>query len=86
MAITKELSHAAKIVGDYIIICVEKTTIKDSNNVVGSNGVNRRYYPDGDWSSEAAKVKTICDTHFTSAIKTAWTALSESEQDTIKNS
>lgn len=84
MALTKELSHDAKIVGNYIVICLERTTIKDNDMGVSSSVIGRRYYPDSDWSSEAAKIKTICGIHFTADVKTAWAELSESEQDIIK--
>ena len=84
MAITKELTHNAQIRGDYVVICLETTTIKDNGKVVSSNAIGKRYYPDSDWSSEAAKIKTICNIHFPSAVKTAWGNLSESEQDVFK--
>jgi len=84
MAITKELRHNAKIRGDYLVICVEKTIIKDNGKAVSRSDVDKRYYPDSDWSSETAKIKTICNIHFTADVKTAWAALSESDQDKVK--
>ena len=84
MAITKEIKHNAKGRGDYRVECKEITTIKDSGVEVSSSNVLRTYYPDSNWSSEAAKIKTICDIHFTAAIKTAWAALSDSEKDNYR--
>ena len=84
MAITKELTHDAQLRGDYLVICVEKTILLDNSKYISQNEITRRYYPDSDWSSEVEKIKTVCNTHFTASVKTAWGKLSESEQDIVK--
>ena len=84
MAITKELTHDAQLRGDYLVICVEKTTILDNSKYVSQSKITKRYYPDSDWLSEAAKIKTICNIHFTADVKSAWAALNESDQGIIK--
>ena len=85
MAITKETTHNAIIRGDYVVICKEKNIIKDGGVEVSSaKGVDRWINPDSDISKEPTKIKTICDIHFTSAIKTAWGKLSDSEKNDHK--
>lgn len=86
MAITKTIQHNAKIYGDYTIICNEKVVIKDNSVIVSSKQLDgKSYYPDSDWSSEDEHVKTLCNAHFTAAVKTAWGKLDESEQDAFKS-
>ena len=85
MAITKEITHDAKGRGDYRVWCKEITIIKDNGVEVSKSNVLRIYNPDSEWSSEVAKVKTICDIHFTAAIKTAWATLSNSEKDNYRH-
>lgn len=82
MAYTKEITHDAKIRGDYLVVCIERLKIKDGTKIVSNRLLSpKNYTPDSDWSAEDAKIKKICDTLFTDDIKIAWEAMSDSEKD-----
>ena len=73
MALTKTIEvDKIEVIGDYVVQARTATVIKEDGTEI-SRGFHRvAYNPDGDWSDADAKIKKICDSVFTSAIKTEY--------------
>jgi hypothetical protein len=83
MAITKETIIAKiEVVGEHKVVQVATDTlIKEDGVVISKNRHRKTLTPNLDISGEDAEVQAVCNAVWTQAVKDAWTAFQESQNN-----
>jgi len=83
MAITKETSIAKiEVVGEYKAVQIATDTVIKEDGVELSRSRHRKVvHPDQDITGEDAEVQAVCNAVWTQAVKDAWTAFQESQNN-----
>ena len=83
MAITKETIIAKiEVVGDYKAVQIATDTVIKEDGVELSRSRHRHVvHPDQDITGEDAEVQAVCNAVWTQAVKDAWTAFKESQNN-----
>tara|TARA_R100001377_G_C3082758_1_gene73003 strand:- start:12 stop:272 length:261 start_codon:yes stop_codon:yes gene_type:complete len=84
MEITKTIENDVVVKGEYIVMNLKRTKIREGSKVVSTIENFTIYNPDSDWSKAPDKLKTVCGIHFTNAIKSEWAALDDFEKQNFK--
>ena len=83
MAITKETQIAKiEVVGEHKAVQIAIDTVIKEDGVELSRSRHRHVkYPDQDITGEDAEVQAVCNAVWTQAVKDAWTAFQESQNN-----
>ena len=83
MAITKETTIAKiEVVGEYKAVQIATDTVIKEDGVELSRSRHRKVvHPDQDITGEDAEVQAVCNAVWTQAVKDAWTAFQESQEN-----
>ena len=83
MAITKEINIVKiEVVGEHKHVQIATDTVIKEDGVELSRSRHRKVvHPDQDISSEDAEVQAVCNAVWTQAVRDAWTAFQESQNN-----
>lgn len=83
MAITKETQIAKiEVVGEYKAVQIATdTVIKEDGTELSRSRHRHIVHPDQDITGEDAEVQAVCNAVWTQAVKDAWTAFQESQNN-----